>query len=375
MAEHITARELYDGLAAGTVPEIIDVRNPEDFAEARIEPRTDVAVRNVPLWEALDDTATLAHATADGAVVVCAHGNGSDMVADMFAEAGRHARNLEGGMLAWSALLVPTPLPTGDERVLAWQVQRPAKGCLSYVIGVPGEECVVIDPARFLETYLELAAAHDMPVRHVVDTHLHADHVSGGPALARTTGAQYHLPPEDAGRVVTGSRPLRDGEHLAVGETVLQAVTLHLPGHTPGTTALLLRDRLLLAGDTVFVRGVGRPDLTGQAHDLAAMLFRSVHERLAHLDPATLVLPAHWTGDDEIGPDGLVSTTLTDVFATPLMREAELDRFVAEIVATLPTAPAVYDRIRDINAGSSADEYELERVEVGRNQCAATPHP
>ncbi len=375
MAEHITARELYDGLAAGTVPEIIDVRNPDDFAEARIEPRAAVPVRNVPLWEALDDAPSLAHGAADGAVVVCAHGNGSDMVADMFGEAGRFARNLEGGMLAWSALLVPKPLPTGDERVLAWQVQRPAKGCLSYVVGVPRHGCVVVDPARFLETYLELAAEHEMPVRHVIDTHLHADHVSGGRVLARVTKAEYHLPAEDAGEGLAGTRPLRDGERLDLGDAVLRAVTLHLPGHTPGTTALVLRDRLLIAGDTVFVRGVGRPDLTGQAHDLATLLFRSVHERLARLDPAMLVLPAHWTDDSEIGTDGLVSTTLGDVFATPLMREVQLDRFIAEIVATLPAAPVIYERIREINAGASADEYELERVEVGRNQCAATPRP
>lgn len=372
MAEHITARELYDELVAGSVPEIIDVRNPEDFAEAHID-AGDVAVRSVPLWEAVDDATALAHASADGVVVVCAHGNGSDMVADMFGEAGRRARNLEGGMLAWSSLLVPKPLPADDDLV-AWQVQRPAKGCLSYVVGVPGHGCVVVDPARFPETYLELAAAHDMPIRHIVDTHLHADHVSGGPLLARATTAAYHLPPEDAGHFVEGTTPLQDGEHVDLGGAVLQAVSVRLPGHTPGTTALLLRDRFLMAGDTVFVRGVGRPDLTGQARDLATMLFHSVHERLAHLDPATLVLPAHWTSNDEVGTDGLVSTTLAEVFGTALMREEDLDRFITEIMATLPAAPAAYDRIREINAGSAADEYELERVEVGRNQCAATPH-
>lgn len=372
MAEHITARELYDALAAGTVPEIVDVRNPEDYAEARIDSAPDVAVRNVPLWEALDDPVTLARSTDNGVVVVCAHGNGSDMVADMLVEAGTHALNLEGGMLSWSALLVPREVPTGDDAVRAWQVQRPAKGCLSYVVGVPGDGCVVVDPARFPETYLELADEHHMRVTHVVDTHLHADHVSGGLLLARIAGAPYSVPTEDASDRLGGNTPLRDGDQLYVGSARLHAVALHLPGHTPGTTALVLPDRLLIGGDTVFVRGVGRPDLTGQARELATHLFHTIHDRLAHLDPATLVLPAHWTNDDEVGPDGLVATTLGDVFATPLMQETDVDRFLEEIIATLPAAPAVYDRIRQINSGSPADEYELERVEVGRNQCAAS---
>lgn len=373
MAEHITARELFDGLEAGAVPEIIDVRNPEDFAEARIDAAPHIAVRNVPLWEAFDDPVGLARSTTDGVVVVCAHGNGSDMVADMVVEAGKHARNLEGGMLAWSALLVPRQIPTGDGPVCAWQVQRPAKGCLSYVVGVPGAGCVVVDPARFSEVYLELANEHDMKIRHVVDTHLHADHVSGGLLLAREAGASYSVPAQDAGDALADNSPLRDGEHIDLGGVHLQAVALHLPGHTPGTTALVLHDHLLVGGDTVFVRGVGRPDLTGQARELATQLFRTIHDRLSHLDPATLVLPAHWTSDDEVGANGLVATTLGDVFATPLMQEADFDRFLEEIVATLPAAPAVYDRIREINTGAPTDEYELERVEVGRNQCAAGP--
>lgn len=372
MAEHITARELYDGLISGAVPEVIDVRAPEDFTEARIDIAPHVPVRNVPLWDALDDPVALARSTADGVVLVCAHGNGSDMVADMVTEAGKHARNLEGGMLAWSALLVPLPIATGDGPVSGWQLQRPAKGCLSYVIGVPGAGCIVVDPARFPEAYMELANEHGMRIRHVVDTHLHADHVSGGLLLAREAGATYSVPAEDAGNALVGNHPLQDGQHIDLGGARLQAVALHLPGHTPGTIALVLQDRLLLGGDTIFVRGVGRPDLTGQARELATQLFRTIHDRLSHLDPATLVLPAHWTNGDEMGADGLVATTLAEVFATPLMQEPDFDRFLEEIIATLPAAPAIYDRIREINAGAPADEYELEHVEVGRNQCAAS---
>ena len=98
-------------------------------------------------------------------------------------------------MDAWAQLLVPVALDILPEPARAWQLQRPAKGCLSYVIGVPGENCIVVDPARNHAPYLELAKAQGMRVTHVIDTHVHADHISGGPSLAARLGVEYHLPP------------------------------------------------------------------------------------------------------------------------------------------------------------------------------------
>jgi glyoxylase-like metal-dependent hydrolase (beta-lactamase superfamily II) len=154
-------------------------------------------------------------------------------------------------------------------------------------------------------------------------------------------------------------------------------MTLHLPGHTPGTTALLVGDRLLIAGDTVFVSGLGRPDLTGQADLLARELFRTVHERLRRLDPRTILAPAHWSSVREFNDGGLVTTTLADVFTTTLLNERVEDRFVDEVVNSLPAVPASYDAIRQVNAGSlSLTELEIERIDIGRNQCAAAvPSP
>ncbi len=131
----------------------------------------------------------------------------------------------------------------------------------------------------------------------------------------------------------------------------MRALTMHLPGHTPGTTALLVGERLLLVGDTVFVRGLGRPDLTGQAEDLARSLFRSVHDRLEPLSPETVIAPAHWSSPAEFNDAGHVTTTLRQVFEATLLNEQAIERFVQEIVSTLPEAPEAYDTIRLVNAG------------------------
>ena len=169
------------------------------------------------------------------------------------------------------------------------------------------------------------------------------------------------------------NRPLRDGDELDLGSAVVRALTMHLPGHTPGTTALLVSDKVLLVGDTVFVRGLGRPDLTGQAEELARDLFRSVHERLRPLDPQTVIAPAHWSTPEEVNDQGLVTTTLEDVFTATLLNELAIERFVEEIVTSLPAAPDAYDTIRRVNAGQlTPSEEEIDVLDVGKNQCAAS---
>ena len=374
MASTITPMELFHEIAEGRVSEILDVRNIDEFEASRIEGSKPVPTRNVPVYRVMEELEDEAARTKEGAVVVCGQGNGSALVAEELADLGVHTRSLEGGTDAWNRLLVPmeiTGLP-GDVRM--WQFQRPAKACLSYLVGVPGQSCIIVDPTRQPEPYLDLAKEHSMTVTHVVDTHVHADHISGGPALAADLDVEYHLPPEDAGGVVPfPNNPLNDGDVLDLGSAEVRVMSMHLPGHTPGTIALLVSDKVLLVGDTVFVRGLGRPDLTGQAEELARDLFRSCHERLRPLDPQTIIAPAHWTTSEEINDEGLVVTTLEDVFTATLLNEKAIERFVEEIVTSLPAAPDFYDTIRQVNAGQlMPPEDEIDVLDVGRNQCAAS---
>ena len=373
MPGSVTPRELYDGIAEGTIPFILDVRNQDEFAAWQVEGTKPVDTKNVPIWMAVEDLDSLVPEVPQQSVVVCAHGNGSALLLDMLAEAGVEARSLEGGTAAWAELLVPMPLKCLPEGVIGWQILRPSKACLSYMIGVPGKDAIVVDPARYPDPYIELAASEGMTITHVIDTHVHADHISGGPELAEKVGAEYHLPLEDAGGSIPWpNTPLEDGTEIDLGGHTVATFAIKMPGHTPGTTCVHMPGHLLLTGDTVFVRGVGRPDLTGKADELARELYFTVNEKLRPLDSNTTVLPAHWSTVDEMGDDGMVKTTLGQVLESSLLNEEDLVKFVEGIVGTLPSAPDFYDTIREVNSGKKVSADEIETLEIGKNQCAAS---
>jgi len=266
VAESITPLELFRAIAEGQISEILDVRNTDEFEASQVEGSQPVPTRNVPVYRVMEELAEEADRTREDAVVVCGQGNGSQLVTEEFEALGLRTRSLAGGTDAWNRLLVPCEIEELPGTVRVWQFQRPSKACLSYVVGVPGERCIIADPTRQPQPYLDLASEHGMEVTHVVDTHVHADHISGGPVLAAELGVEYHLPPEDCGGVVPfPNRPLKDGEVLDLGSAEVKVMSMHLPGHTPGTIALLVSDLVLLVGDTIFVRlGPTRPDRLGR---------------------------------------------------------------------------------------------------------------
>ncbi|HET9444397.1 MAG TPA: MBL fold metallo-hydrolase, partial [Acidimicrobiales bacterium] len=303
-------------------------------------------------------------------VVICAVGNTSAMVAGELRDIGVDARNLAGGMAAWARVHVTREVPGLPPGAYLLQLDRVAKGCLSYVLGAQGGPALVVDPDRNRDDYLEALAARRSRLAAVVDTHLHADHVSGAPQLAEAAGVPYLL--------VDDGGALRDHRHPADGEAVLdtpevdvRAVALYSPGHTPGSTGILVGDRFLLSGDTLFVEGVGRPDLGGRVEEWARDLHRTLTERLASLSDDVLVLPAHYQSRGERDARGLYAARLGD-----LRRHAEftagLDAFLADVAAGARPAPPEYGRIRRVNLGAEplADDL-LDELEVGRNQCAA----
>ncbi len=373
MARSITPAELYAEIDEGRCPFVLDVRNQDEYAAWQIEGTRTVPMKNVPIWVAVEESEALAQEIPDDTVVVCAHGNGSDLLIDVLKDEGRDVRTLEGGTAAWAELLVPRPIEGLPEGMVGYQIARPAKACLSYVIGAVGHGCVVVDPARFPQTYLDLAEKHGMTITHIVDTHIHADHISGGPAMAAELGVPYHVPVEDSGtKTPFANAPLSDGAVLDLGAASLEILAIKMPGHTPGSTCIHIPGHLILTGDTVFVRGLGRPDLTGKASELATELFHTIHDRLAPLDRATKVMPAHWTLMEEINDRGMVETTLGTIFEADIMTVEDMERFIEEIVSTLPAAPDFYDTIRLVNAGQAATPEEIETLEIGKNQCAAS---
>ena len=239
-------------------------------------------------------------------------------------------------------------------------------GCLahaSYLIGDQGE-AVVVDPARDVQMYLDEASAHGLTIRWILETHLHADFVSGHRELAARTGATIGV----GARAEAGypHRALVEGDELRVGDLVIRA--LETPGHTPESLSFVVFERpgepkpwAVLTGDTLFVGDVGRVDILSSrlpVTELAGLMYDSLHQKLLRLPDDTRVYPAHGAGSlcgrniskdtwSTIGRERMMNAALR-----PMTREA----FIAEVTRDVPETPAYYLYSRDLNkAGPRLD--------------------
>jgi glyoxylase-like metal-dependent hydrolase (beta-lactamase superfamily II) len=311
--------------------------------------------------------------------VLCAQGGSSEMVAGMLAEAGVPARNVKGGMVAYGEYLQPAavPLDASDaSRCTLWQINRRGKGCLSYMVASNGE-AVVVDPMKNIEWFEAFAARQGLRISRVLDTHIHADHVSGGPALSVKLGVPYSVCAGEGFELRQPVTPLEDGQILQVGGdsgVAIEVRVMRTPGHTPGSTSYLVGGRYLLTGDTVFVGSVGRPDLGGHVVEWGRTLFATLTERLAPLGDDVLVLPAHYAGVQEIDDNGVVSGRLGVLRATvPELQFRSAEAFVESVRAAAKDPPPAYAEIINVNLGvSSAPIDKITEWELGKNECAAS---
>jgi len=229
-------------------------------------------------------------------------------------------------------------------------------GCASYLLGCGTlGQCALVDPrADDVEAYVAFARAKKMRITQVIDTHVHADHRSGGVALATQTGAAYRL--HESADVHVPFTPMRDGDEIELGNTRLRV--LHTPGHSPESVSLLVTDVkrgadpwFVLTGDTLFVGAVGRPDLPGRARENAAQLYASIHEKLLTLPDDLEIYPAHFSGSlCGAGLSGKPSSTIAFEQRWNPMLSLSRDAFVAAL-AEVPAKPAEMERILAANRG------------------------
>jgi glyoxylase-like metal-dependent hydrolase (beta-lactamase superfamily II) len=351
---------------------ILDVRNASDYDNWKVEGAAVTSV-NVPYFELLDGVVTALQAIPQGepVLVVCAKEGSSIFVAEQLAEAGVEAAYLQGGMKAWSEHLQPVKagdLSGGGE---LYQFVRPGKGCLSYMI-ISGGEAAVIDPMRMSDAYVRFAAERGAVIRHTMDTHLHADHISGGRRLAEATGATYHLPPKDAQDVTFGYTPLEGGTSIPVGADKIGVEAVYSPGHTIGSTSFVVDGQYLLTGDILFVESIGRPDLAGSAEDWAGDLRTTLYERYRALPGELTVLPAHYGSVSELGEGGLVSASLARLYRDNAgLRMTDEEEFRKAVTTDLPQQPNAYVEIRETNMGKLLPSDDEQReMEIGPNRCA-----
>jgi glyoxylase-like metal-dependent hydrolase (beta-lactamase superfamily II) len=351
---------------------ILDVRNESDFNDWKIEGEN-FEYLNIPYFDLLDGVEEILDKvpTDKEVLVVCAKEGSSVMVAEMLEEAGREVSYLQGGMKAWSEHLEPVKVGDLKDGGAMYQFVRIGKGCLSYAV-VSNGEAALIDATRMTDVYLDFAKELDVEIKHVFDTHLHADHISGGRKIAEATGATYWLPPKDADEVTFSYQSLEDGNNVKIGETNIDINALYTPGHTIGSTSFVVDEKYLLSGDILFIDSIGRPDLAGKAEDWVADLRNSLYTRYKQLSDELVVLPAHFMIIEELNEDGSVSEKLGTLFAKNhglnIEDEAEFRRLVTE---NLPPQPNAYQEIRETNMGKiNPDDEKQREMEIGPNRCA-----
>ena len=233
---------------------------------------------------------------------------------------------------------------------------------LSYLFGCGGfEKAVAVDVvAGDEEWFVDQAQQAKVAISHVIDTHVHADHYSGGRRLTQLTGAHYCLHERNRAQVQFDFFPLRDNDIIPVGNVVIQVI--HTPGHTLDSVCLLVTDKrrsqepwFIITGDTLFVGGVGRPDLAGKEQEMAGMLYDSLHTRILTLPDTVEIFPGHQAGSlCGAGLSGKPSSTIgfERRFNAGLCI-AHREEFIRFLTADIPPQPAQMAQIVAANCANS----------------------
>jgi glyoxylase-like metal-dependent hydrolase (beta-lactamase superfamily II) len=368
----ISAKEVTEKVLSNKALFILDVRNEDAFSDWKIEGKQ-VEHLNVPYFDLIDGVDEIVDKLPKDSeiLVVCAKQGSSEMVGEHLVEAGfEDVFVLEGGMKSWSEYLNPVKIGDLKDGGSIYQFVRIGKGCLSYFIE-SNREAIVVDSTRTVNAYIDFAKEKNVTIKHVLDTHLHADHISGGRLLQDRTGATYYLPPKDAEEVQFDYEPLIEGKDISVGNTKVKVEPLYTPGHTIGSTSLIVDDQYLLTGDILFVESIGRPDLAGKAGDWADDLRNTLYDKYKELSHDLIVLPAHFGSVSELGDQGQVQAKLGDLYeenAGLNMDEKEFRRAVSE---NLPPQPNAYQEIRQTNMGKiNPNDEDQREMEIGPNRCA-----
>jgi glyoxylase-like metal-dependent hydrolase (beta-lactamase superfamily II) len=370
----ISPPELARTIESGEKLQIVDVRSPAGVSAGKIEFDR---FHNIP------GSVLLSRSSLDGtgidpdipAVVVCGHGNDSKVVTAHLLRLGINARSLVGGMAAWMMLLLPRkldPPPATDSLI---QFDRPGKGALSYVL-ISAGEAIVIDASRNLRPYLDHIENASARLVAVADTHVHADYISGGPAIAREYSVPYFLHPDDAifpydgtpGRLEVS--PVHDGMTIKVGACSLSVRAT--PGHSPGSVTYFAGEEAAFTGDFLFLLSVGRPDLAGKTEAWAPHLWESIQRATGSWPPHAMIYPAHYSGQEHRLANHAIGASLDVLLRhNSSLGKKSKPEFVNWVKQMDVPFPAAYRTIKAINVGlSSVGELEADELEIGKNECA-----
>ena len=377
--DSITPESLKASIDDGEHVTILDARMSSDYEEWKIDGDTVTSI-NVPYFHFLDeeiDDDVLDQIPADEHVtVLCAKGGASEYVAGALADRGYDVDHLEEGMNGWASIYEAHEVTEYDGAGTLLQYQRPSSGCLGYLL-YDDDEAAIVDPLRaFTDRYLADADELGVDLKYALDTHVHADHVSGLRDLA-AEGVEALLPSAAADRGVTYTDAVTlidDGDEFAVGDATIE--TVFTPGHTTGMTSYLLDDSLLATGDGLFIESVARPDLEegdDGAPEAARTLYDSLQNRVLSLDDDVLIGGAHFSDAAEPAADGTYTAPVGELCERMDALSVDEDAFVEVVLADMPPRPANYEDIIATNLGQNdVDDDEAFTLELGPNNCAAS---
>jgi thiosulfate/3-mercaptopyruvate sulfurtransferase len=380
MVKTVTAAELRDMIDGDASFSLLDTRPEESYESWRIEGAVQYTYKPDHAFDIDDFRDSTGLGTDDEIVTVCAKGVSSYDLARNLEEAGYESVTVvEDGMEGWSEVYDIVEIPT-DTGVEILQFQRRAKGCLSYLVCDPETDtAAVVDPTRHIERFPAVASDRGYSIEYVFDTHVHADHISGGRELADNVGATYHLSADAVERGVSYDyRGLGRNEVVSVGGVDIKSVST--PGHTSEGVSYLVDSEAVLTGDSLFVDSVGRTELQFGEEDAATgaeLLYESLHGTLLAEPDTVTVLPGHFS----VSADGTtgathgepVSTTVGEARTGLDLLGIDRDVFVRRLAGSAPDKPANYETVIDINTGGrTPDEGTATELELGPNNCAAT---
>jgi glyoxylase-like metal-dependent hydrolase (beta-lactamase superfamily II) len=371
--KEMTGDDLKQLLESGKPVAVVDIREANEYSDWHIHEST-----NIPVYNALNRgntdalTPHITNLPDDRPIIaVCRMGNTSKLAAHILESSGYDAFSLIGGMRRWSTMWSEARIHLAARKdVLFFQIRRNGKGCLSYLLGSHGEAAIV-DPCVDESVYVQIAKREGLTIKHVLETHVHADHLSRARALCQTTGAQHHLPTNK--RAIYSFTPIGDRDKLHIGEVSVEVIAT--PGHTGESVSYLVEGEALLAGDTLFVESIGRPDLEKGdvgAETGAHTLYHSLKERILSLPDSVRIYPAHYS--KPLGFDTVpVSAELGEIKSTIELLSISEENFVQSVLSSLQTKPPNFNAIIAINEGKadlgSTNPIDLE---AGPNRCAVS---
>ncbi len=386
---------------------ILDVRTPQEYESWKLSYDKHDNPKLIPVDRLfLNDSSLLKEIPKDKEIVtVCSHGNRSLMAARLLNQLGYNVKSVRGGMAGWNKVYDVAEIPVPKEaHYRIWQIRRISKGCMGYIISsIEDNAAVVIDPSREIyEAFLKVAKDNELRITKIIDTHQHADHVSGVAKLAKTITAENNsntsvyfssLEEYNSENSEINVEYIKDGDQIEISKNVtLNAI--HTPGHTNGSMSFLISNHndtgnkesndndviqysYLFTGDTLFVDSVGRPDLREEARKFAGLLYKTYHQKIVPLSENTVVLPAHFNGSSITLKHSVpISSTLGSLKKNIKILSMTEDEFVHLVTDTLPSRPMNYKTIIDINKKMLPyDEIEMPDLEAGPNSCAVSLEP